>query len=133
MSCSVHSQGHVLSPAQSRKGEAFNGLPAPWAGAASSSTYCASRSPESGAWEGRAARGHGSRRLVAPGVMSWGGVRSSDTPPAPDPAPLLRAEAWVPGGVAQAASRPPQVEGGAGALSVGRELGAETGDPPERA
>lgn len=61
--------------------------PAPWAGAASSSTYCASRSPESGAWEGRAARGHGSRRLVAPGVMSGAGsgLRTRPLPQTPPP------------------------------------------------
>lgn len=72
-----------------------------------------------------------------PGIGStWsdvtrGGVRASGPPPAPDPGSWPKAR--VPGGGAEATSQPPQVEGGARALSVGGELGAETGDPPERA
>lgn len=82
----------------------------------------------SGARWGRAALGQASRGLVVPGLTSrgaWSGLQYASRPdPRPETGPR------VPGG-----------EGGAGrpgsgrgrALSVGGELGAETGDPPERA
>lgn len=81
---------------------------------------------------GRAARGQGSRRLVAPGVMSQGagsGLRARLLPQTPAPRP----KGGSPGGGAQDTSRPRQVAGGARAVSVGGKLGTETGDPPERA
>lgn len=83
---------------------------------------------------GRTAGGKGFRRLVAPEVMSRG--RGQGFGHAPCPCPKHQPpcpECRFLGGGAQAASLPLQVTGGAGALSVGGELGAETGDPPERA
>lgn len=84
-------RGRGLSPFQGRKGEAFNGLPAPWAGPAPPPP-AALGSQDSQAWEGRAARGHGSRRLVAPGMMlRWAGPGLGHAPcPRPPPPPGSR-------------------------------------------
>ena len=104
-------------------------------GPASFSTHRASGEQEIGAWSGGGGRGQGSWRLVAPGVMSreaGSGFRALPQPESPRPLPKARSA--VPGrGRSGHLATPHQVAGGAGALSVGGELGAETGDPPERA
>ena len=66
-SSSVRSQGRVLCPAQGRKGEAFQWSPRPVGRPCRLLHPRRLQLSERGAWKGRAARGHGSQRLVAPG------------------------------------------------------------------
>lgn len=77
----------MLSPAQGRKGEAFQWSPRPVGRPCRRLHPRRLQISERGAWKGRVARGHDSRRLVAPGVTSHGRGRPPDTPPVPDHSP----------------------------------------------
>lgn len=127
-----------MSPFQGTKEVAFCGLPAR-KGALPPPPPPPPTAPRDSR---RLAPGGGAPWAGLPGIGStWsdvtrGGARASGTPLASGPRPLTPGRKHRP---QEGALRPPgrlpphQVAGGAGALSVGGELGAETGDPPERA